>query len=381
MAKGKAPATKSPDQIRTEAHKKRYPVMKREYLSTGSLVFDRLLNGGFRTGDTVLLLGKPQAGKTTFIFMMIASMIESGKKVMYINTEGKSDYAYLLRAVGLPEDLDPNSDDFLNIVETFDQHEQEETYDLVMQYITRRMVDVVFIDSVSAFSPSDFAYTADNPAFAKTTLINNKVIPRIANVAQKHGLLVVYTAQYRANLDNPYEQNIQGGTYVMKHGVPVIIELSSVTCDIEGNVTPEIKRAERHAYMSTAKIIKGQAGLVENKTDSTLVLLPSMTPYYDTASEIVFIGELTGIFTDKDGVVIDGAKQGTANKIHYYNGEVLGNRKDAIRYVRDNDDLRKELYDIVRQSIIKGNAITVTGVPSSFDDVDDIQFEDEELPL
>lgn len=382
MAKQKEKQTKkSPEEIRKEAWKKRKPVMLREYLSTGSLVFDYLLNGGLRTGDGVVLLGKPQAGKTTFIFKMIESLIQKGKRVLYINTEGKSDYNYLKRAIGLDESIDPNSEEFLSIIETFDQHEQEETYDLVMKYIVNKMVDVVFIDSVSAFSPSDYAYTVENPAFAKTTLLNNKVIPRIANVCHANNILVVYTAQYRANLDNPYEQNIQGGTYVMKHGVPVILELKSVTSDIKGNVTPEIKKAERYAYISEVKVIKGQSGLVENKTASTLVVLPAMTPYYDTASEILEVGGQIGLFMDKDDNPIDHSQRGATTKIHHYNGIVLGNRNDAVEYLKRDHALRDELYEVVRQYIIRGNAITVTGIPSSFDEIEepDIEFEDEVL--
>lgn len=371
---------KSIEEIRKEMWKKRKPVQLREYFSTGSLVFDHLLNGGLRTGDGVLLLGKPQAGKTTFIFMMVASLIQKGKRVLYINTEGKSDYNYLKRAIGIDESIDPNSEEFLNIIETFDQHEQEETYELVMKYLTNKMVDVVFIDSVSAFSPSDYAYTAENPAFAKTTLLNNKVIPRIANICQANNILVVYTAQYRANLDNPYEQNIQGGTYVMKHGVPVILELKSVTSDIKGNVSPEIKKAERYAYISEIKVVKGQAGLVENKTASTLVILPNMTPFYDTASEILDVGGLIGLFEDKDGNPIDHRQRGATVKIHHYNGVALGNRNDAIEYLKKDSKLREELYEVVRQYIIRGNSITVTGVPKSFDEIDNnSEFDDDVL--
>ena len=60
------------------------------HLSTGSKALDDLLEGGFEGGAITLLFGEAGSGKTN-ICLQVASMIaSSGKKVVYIDTEGVS---------------------------------------------------------------------------------------------------------------------------------------------------------------------------------------------------------------------------------------------------------------------------------------------------
>ena len=60
------------------------------HLSTGSKALDDLLEGGFEGGAITLLFGEAGSGKTN-ICLQIASMVAaSGKKVVYIDTEGVS---------------------------------------------------------------------------------------------------------------------------------------------------------------------------------------------------------------------------------------------------------------------------------------------------
>jgi DNA repair protein RadB len=60
------------------------------HLSTGSKALDALLEGGFEGGAITLLFGEAGSGKTN-ICLQVASMVAaSGKKVIYIDTEGVS---------------------------------------------------------------------------------------------------------------------------------------------------------------------------------------------------------------------------------------------------------------------------------------------------
>jgi len=60
------------------------------HLSTGSKALDDLLEGGFEGGAITLLFGEAGSGKTN-ICLQVASMVaSSGKKVVYIDTEGVS---------------------------------------------------------------------------------------------------------------------------------------------------------------------------------------------------------------------------------------------------------------------------------------------------
>ena len=60
------------------------------HLSTGSKALDDLLEGGFEGGAITLLFGEAGSGKTN-VCLQVASMVaSSGKKVVYIDTEGVS---------------------------------------------------------------------------------------------------------------------------------------------------------------------------------------------------------------------------------------------------------------------------------------------------
>lgn len=57
-----------------------------EYLSTGSVAFDRILGGGLPARSVNVIAGEPGAGKTIFALQMLFHQARQGKKCLYLTT-------------------------------------------------------------------------------------------------------------------------------------------------------------------------------------------------------------------------------------------------------------------------------------------------------
>ena len=59
-----------------------------EKISTGSDVIDFLLAGGFETDAISIIYGPPGSGKTNLCILTLKELVNKGKKVIYVDTEG-----------------------------------------------------------------------------------------------------------------------------------------------------------------------------------------------------------------------------------------------------------------------------------------------------
>ena len=59
-----------------------------ELLSTGASVFDRLLRGGYEKDIVTTVYGPSGAGKTTVCLLAALAAVRTGKKVLFVDTEG-----------------------------------------------------------------------------------------------------------------------------------------------------------------------------------------------------------------------------------------------------------------------------------------------------
>jgi recombination protein RecA len=115
-----------------------------------SPALDIALGGGFREGSCVVMTGDPKSGKTTTALHFASKCQALGKKVIYINTEGrlsvqnfdgiKGLQADKILVVESTDDKILSAEDFLNIIE---------------YYINNDPECVIIIDSTSNMVPRD----------------------------------------------------------------------------------------------------------------------------------------------------------------------------------------------------------------------------------
>lgn len=109
---------------------------------------DLALGGGIREGSWVVLSGEEKAGKTTLIMQIIANAQLEGRKIMYLNVEGR------LKEMNFDiEGLDPSK---IDVVGAIDEPLSAETYfNIAREFIIdpENEGGLLIIDSLSSLIP------------------------------------------------------------------------------------------------------------------------------------------------------------------------------------------------------------------------------------
>lgn len=114
-----------------------------------SPALDMALGGGLREGSVVVMTGDPKSGKTTTALHFAAKCQKLGKRVIYVNTEGRLSRQNFDGIKGL------NSDDIL-IVESTDERilSAEDFLNIIEYYINNDPGCLIICDSLSNMVPS-----------------------------------------------------------------------------------------------------------------------------------------------------------------------------------------------------------------------------------
>lgn len=115
-----------------------------------SPALDIALGGGIREGSCVVMSGDPKTGKTTTALHFAGKCQQLGKKVVYVNTEGR------LAVQNFQGIKSLNPDDII-IVESTDDRvlSAEDFLNIIEFYINNDPECVIVVDSVSSMVPKD----------------------------------------------------------------------------------------------------------------------------------------------------------------------------------------------------------------------------------
>ena len=115
-----------------------------------SPALDIALGGGIREGSCVVMSGDPKTGKTTTALHFAGKCQQQGKKVVYVNTEGRL-------AVQNFEGIESLNKDEIIVVESTDDRvlSAEDFLNIIELYINNDPECVIIVDSVSSMVPKD----------------------------------------------------------------------------------------------------------------------------------------------------------------------------------------------------------------------------------
>lgn len=115
-----------------------------------SPALDLALGGGVREGSCVVMSGDPKTGKTTTALHFAGKCQQQGKKVVYVNTEGRL-------AVQNFEGIESLNKDEIIVVESTDDRvlSAEDFLNIIEMYINNDPECVIIVDSVSSMVPKD----------------------------------------------------------------------------------------------------------------------------------------------------------------------------------------------------------------------------------
>lgn len=187
-------------------------------LSTGTECFDELLNGGLEKDVITTIYGPAGAGKTNLSLVIIASVIQSGKKVLYIDTEGSFSIARMLQI--LP-DYEKYAKNILFLKPyTFDDQKQ------AFLKLQRRVEEdakefsLIVVDSIAMLYRLEIGKTLDVQFVNKELGIQ---LGLLTEIARRYSIPVLLVNQVYADFDNRDRVNMVGGD-LLKYQSKCLIE-------------------------------------------------------------------------------------------------------------------------------------------------------------
>ena len=191
--------------------------MATEKQSTGSGVLDNLLNGGFEKDVVTTIYGPAGSGKTNICLIAAVRTAESGKRVIYIDTEG----GFSIERVKQLTDDHKGVLDNIIILKPTNFEEQRDVFSKLNKIITAD-VGLIVIDTISMLYRLELGKSED------VYLINRELGQQLAfmtEITRKKCIPVVITNQVYANFEERDKVNMVGGD-ILKYGSKCLIELS-----------------------------------------------------------------------------------------------------------------------------------------------------------
>ncbi|HJX04884.1 MAG TPA: DNA repair and recombination protein RadB [Thermoplasmata archaeon] len=188
------------------------------HLSTGSKALDDLLEGGLEGGALTLFFGEAGSGKTN-ICLQVASMVAlSGKKVIFIDTEGVS----LERLMQMAGD---NYEEAMKNILFFEPHtfdEQEKFVDKAVKLAESSLeVGVMILDSATIH----YRLTRNDEEKGIRKSLSPQ-LARLLSAARSKDIPVILTSQVYTDIDKGTFEPLGG--HVLLHNAKAIIRLEKV---------------------------------------------------------------------------------------------------------------------------------------------------------
>ncbi len=208
------------------------PTMGMGRISTGSDVLDEFLDGGYETDVVTTIYGPAGSGKTTLCLLTLIKVIASGRKVVFIDTEGGFS---ITRLQQLFPDFKSYVDNILFLKPTTFE-EQKKAFERLKEVVDGE-IGLVIIDSASML------YRLELGRRDEITQTNRELGAQVAilcEIARKKNIPTLLTNQVYSSFDDRDRINIVGGD-ILRYSSKCLIELAS----LHGNIRVATLRKHR----------------------------------------------------------------------------------------------------------------------------------------
>lgn len=265
-----------------------------EKISTGSLVLDSVLGGGFGKGRIVEIFGAESSGKTSIAISTAANVQKYGT-VAYIDVEHAFDPKYA-------EALGVNLDELF-----FSQPSSaEQAMELVSDLTKSKIVDLIVVDSVAALVPRrELEGEAGDQTVGELARLLSKELRKLISEASKNGTTIIFINQTRDKIGgfSPFgvPQTTPGGQALkfyssqrikVSKGQPIkdgknVIGTEIKMKNIKNKIAPPFK--EGMTVITYAKGINREAEMIEEGANYGVIDRPNNRRYEEAET-----GELIG---------------------------------------------------------------------------------------
>lgn len=207
---------------------------------------DDLLGGGFETGCITLLFGEAGSGKTNVCLQLARNVVRSGKKVIYIDTEGVS-MDRLEQICG--EDFETVVKNIL-ITEPYSLEEQEKLIDKAIKIAeTSEEVGLIVVDSVTMYYRLTLREEVREDRYKLA-----RQIAKLMRVSRKVGIPILATSQVYTDIETGAFLPLGGHTLL--HSAKTIVRLDKVGASAR-SATLIKHRSEEEGRRAKVRITEG----------------------------------------------------------------------------------------------------------------------------
>lgn len=307
-----------------------------EWFSSGSLLLDRALGGGFARGRIIEILGPESSGKTTLALHLIASAQEQGYRCAFIDVEHALDmkYAEALSVVGLnkPGGL------IVSQPET-----AEEALDIIDILVNTKAVKVIVLDSVAALLPkAELEGDVGASHMGLQARLMGQTLRKITGHAKQNDVMIVFINQIRMKI------GITWGSNETTPGGNALKFYASQRLDIRRIET--IKEGE--AGIPSA--IKARVKVIKNKVASPF-RQAELT--FQFGKGVDRLNELLDLAIEKNIIV----KGGAWNTVSWSNERVQG-RSNLYSHFEEDEKEYKRLENLVLERELNHDITTESNI-------------------
>lgn len=189
-------------------------------IPTGSKILDLMLDGGYEKDIITTIYGPAGSGKTVLCLLCSINIARSGKKVVYVDTEGGFSLERLKQiASHISQDYRKILDNIIFLRPT-SFAEQKKSFEKLKDIINDK-IGLIVVDTIAML------YRLELGKSEEVQEVNRELGRQIAyltEIARKKSVPVLITNQVYADFDDKDKVNIVGGD-ILKYGSKCLIEL------------------------------------------------------------------------------------------------------------------------------------------------------------
>ena len=185
-------------------------------ISTGAGFLDSFLEGGYDNDIVTTIYGPSGSGKTNLCLIAAVKMIEQGKKVVFVDTEG---------GIAVERIRQISSTDVLDKILFFNPTNFEEQKDVFekLREIVNDQIGLIVVDSISMLYRLELG-KSDEVYGVNASL--GQQIAYLVEIARRKNIPVLITNQVYSDFDNRDKVKMVGGD-LLKYGSKCLLELQN----------------------------------------------------------------------------------------------------------------------------------------------------------
>lgn len=193
--------------------------MNSTIIPSGSGVIDGLLQGGFEKDIITTIYGPAGSGKTNICHLFAVSIVRSGKKLIFIDSEGGFSVERIKQIA--PEDFEQILSKIIFLTpHTFE--EQKNVFEKLEKLINED-IGAIIVDTISMLYRLEMGKSDD---IYKVNRELGFQLAYLTEISRKYKLPVIVSNQVYANFEDRSRTNMVGGD-ILKYGSKCLIELST----------------------------------------------------------------------------------------------------------------------------------------------------------